>query len=134
MNPISNLFQNKEQLHLHDSVHNQELTQPNVSEAENGYLVPNIDLTPLCSPKFRPGMTNDDAQVCSAIVDDLIRSSKWIDPQQLCICKEKLVWVLYCDITCLDFDGGILDTSIVALCAALRCCEFNHRLIHFDLS
>lgn len=103
------------------------MTQPTVIEPENGYFVPNIDLTPLCSPKFRPGMTNDEAQVFSAIVDDLIKNSKWIDQKQLCISKEKLVWILYCDVSCLDFDGGILDASVVSICAALRCCAyFSH--------
>lgn len=100
------------------------MTQPTVIEPEKGYLVPNIDLTPLCTPKFRPGMTNDEAQVFSAIVDDLIKNSNWIDPKQLCISKEKLVWILYCDVSCIDFDGGILDASVVAICAALRCCEY----------
>lgn len=109
---------------MNESFFPQELAQPTVTEPENGYIVPNIDLTPLCSPKFRPGMTNDEAQVLSAIVDDLIKNSKWIDPKQLCISKEKLVWMLYCDVTCLDFDGGILDASVVALCAALRCREY----------
>lgn len=101
----------------------QELAQPNVIEPENGFIIPNVDLRPTCSPKYRPGVTNDEAQVLSAAFDDLIVNSKWIDLKQLCITKEKLAWVLYCDITCLDYDGSILDAVAVAFSAAIRCCE-----------
>lgn len=106
----------------------QELAVPTVSESDAGILVPNIDLTPLCSPKFRPGVTNNEAQVLSCLLDDLIKNSKWINLTELCIAKEKLVWVLYCDITCLDYDGSILDSSVVALSAALRSCECQFNL------
>lgn len=101
----------------------QELAAPNVEEPENGYLIPNIDLTPLCSPKYRSAALTDDAQVLTCHLNDIIRDSKWIDLKQLCIAKEKLVWILYCDLTCIDYDGSILDASVVALCAALRSCK-----------
>lgn len=97
-----------------------ELAAPPVEEPENGYLIPNIDLTPLCSSKYRSSSSNDDAQVLTCNLNDIIKDSKWIDLKQLCIAKEKLVWTLYCDITCVDYDGSVLDASVVALCAALR--------------
>lgn len=58
-------------------------------------------------------------------LNDLIKDSNWIDLKQLCIAKEKLVWTLYCDITCVDHDGSVLDASVVALSAALRSRKFN---------
>lgn len=99
------------------------MATPNVDEPESGFLIPNVDLTPLCSPKYRPGVTNDDALVLTSNLNDVIKDSKWVDLKQLCIAREKLVWTLYCDITCLDYDGGILDASVVALSAALRSCK-----------
>lgn len=101
----------------------QELSEPSVEEPEKGYLIPNIDLTPLCSPKYRSNNTNDDAQVLTCNLNDLIRDANWIDLKQLCIAREKLVWTLFCDITCIDYDGSVLDASVVALCAALRSCK-----------
>lgn len=103
----------------------QELSAPSVEEPEKGFLIPNIDLTPLCSPKYRSNNTNDDAQVLTCNLNDLIKDTNWIDLKQLCIAREKLVWTLFCDITCLDYDGSILDASVVALCAALRSCKFK---------
>lgn len=98
----------------------QELAPPIATEPENGYIVPNLELTPLCSPKFRPGAPSDEAQVSGRILADIIANSSCVNLQDLCIVKDKLAWVLYCDIVCLDHDGCILDAAIVALVAALR--------------
>lgn len=96
------------------------MAAPSVEEPDKGYLIPNIDLTPLCSPKYRTSNSNDDAQVLTCNLNDLIKDANWIDLKQLCIAREKLVWTLYCDIVCVDYDGSILDASVIALCAALR--------------
>lgn len=96
------------------------MVAPAVKEPNQGFLIPNVDLTPLCSRKYRPGSNNDDAQVLTCNLSDLIRDSGWIDLKQLCIAEEKMVWVLYCDVICVDYDGSVLDAANVALCAALR--------------
>ncbi|XP_043577944.1 exosome complex component RRP43-like isoform X2 [Bombus pyrosoma] len=71
-----------------------ELAAPKAESPECGYIVPNIELPPLCSPKFRPGPPSDQAQ-------------------------GKLVWVLYCDLVCINYDGSIIDACIGALTATL---------------
>jgi len=43
-----------------------------------------------------------------------------IDLQELCIQQDRLTWVLYSDLVCLNYDGNIIDASVVALTAALR--------------
>lgn len=103
----------------------QELAQPSVTDTEMGYIVPNIDLTPISSNKYRPGVSNDDAQVLTCTLNDVINNSKVLDLKKLCIAKEKLVWVLYCDITCLDYDGSVLDAAVIALIGALRNCKYS---------
>lgn len=97
-----------------------ELSAPKASEQENGFIVPNIELTPLCSSKFRPGPPTEEAQVYSRCLADIINNSECLDLKQLCIEKEKLVWVLYCDLSCFDHDGCILDASIIAIISALK--------------
>ncbi|XP_076751019.1 exosome complex component RRP43 isoform X2 [Xylocopa sonorina] len=77
-----------------------ELATPKAESPECGYIVPNIELPPLCSPKFRPGPPSDQAQ-------------------DLCICKSKLAWVLYCDLVCINYDGSVIDACIGALTATL---------------
>lgn len=101
----------------------QELAQPKATAPEQGFIVPNIELPPLCSPKFRPGAPSEEAQVLANIISDVITNSGCVDLKDLCIVKEKLVWVLYCDMYCLDYDGCVLDAAIMALIAALQSCK-----------
>ncbi|XP_023661056.2 exosome complex component RRP43 isoform X2 [Paramormyrops kingsleyae] len=97
-----------------------ELTCPPSDAPNKGYIVPNVDLPPLCSSRFRPGPPSEQAQVASQFIADVIDSSNVIQKEDLCIEKGKLSWVLYCDIICLDYDGNLLDTCVVALLAALK--------------
>lgn len=97
-----------------------ELAKPKASEPENGFVVPNIELSPLCSAKFRPGAPTEEAQVCARALADLIENSRCLNLSDLCVAKEKLVWTLYCDLVCFDHDGCVLDAAIIALVAALK--------------
>jgi exosome complex RNA-binding protein Rrp42 (RNase PH superfamily) len=42
----------------------------------------------------------------------------------LCIKEGKAVWVLHADIVCLNYDGNILDASLLALTTALKNCKY----------
>jgi len=97
-----------------------ELCAPKAETPNEGFLIPNVELPPLCSPKFKPGPPSDQAQVASKILSDIIRNSKCIDLKDLCIAKEKLAWCLYADIVCLDHDGSLIDACLVALFTALK--------------
>ncbi|XP_032389608.1 exosome complex component RRP43 [Etheostoma spectabile] len=97
-----------------------ELTNPTGEAPGKGYIVPNVDLPPLCSSRFRPGPPAEQAQTASQFIADVIESSEVIQTQDLCIERGKLCWVLYCDIMCLDYDGNVLDACIIALLAALK--------------
>ncbi|XP_071760059.1 exosome complex component RRP43 [Centroberyx gerrardi] len=97
-----------------------ELANPTVEAPTKGYIVPNVDLPPLCSSRFRPGPPGEQAQAASQFIADVIESSDVIQTEDLCIERGKLCWVLYCDIMCLDYDGNILDACIIALLAALK--------------
>ncbi|KAL2094262.1 hypothetical protein ACEWY4_008981 [Coilia grayii] len=97
-----------------------ELTVPPSDTPNKGYIVPNVDMPPLCTSKVRSGPPEEQAQAASQFIADVIESSEIIRKEDLCIQKEKLCWVLYCDIMCLDYDGNLLDTCIVALLAALK--------------
>lgn len=86
--------------------------------------MPNIELPPLCSPKFRPGPPSDQAQVITKLIENILRNSAAIDLKDLCVYKGKLVWVLYCDLVCINYDGSIIDACIGALTATLSTCKF----------
>ncbi|XP_058831395.1 exosome complex component RRP43-like [Topomyia yanbarensis] len=97
-----------------------ELAPPKPVEPETGFLIPNIEISPLSSPKYRPGPPSEEAQVYSCSLADAILNSGCVNLKDLCITKEKLVWALYCDLICLDHDGCVFDASVIALVAALH--------------
>ncbi|KPP71347.1 exosome complex component RRP43-like [Scleropages formosus] len=102
-----------------------ELATPPTDAPNKGYIVPNVDLPPLCSSRFRPGPPGEQAQAASQFIADLIDSSTDdVRTQGVEIFsysfKFQLSWVLYCDIMCLDYDGNLLDACVIALLAALE--------------
>ena len=80
----------------------------------------------MCHPQFKPGPPSEIAQTASYFIYEVIQNSNLIDLKDLCIKPGKLVWAIYIDFTCLNYDGNILDVSIKALCAALRNLKLPH--------
>ncbi|XP_048358539.1 exosome complex component RRP43 [Sphaerodactylus townsendi] len=97
-----------------------EFAAPPADCSNKGYIVPNVDLPPLCSSRFRPGPPGEEAQAASQFMADVIENSQVIRREDLCIVDGKLSWVLYCDIICLDYDGNLLDAGMCAFLAALK--------------
>ncbi len=82
--------------------------------------MPNITLPPLCHPLFKSGPPSEAAQTASHFLNEVITNSKLVKLEDLCIVEGQHVWVLYIDLTCLNFGGNILDVSIKALTSALN--------------
>ena len=97
----------------------QELTVPNAERPNEGFVIPNVELPPLCSPQFKTGPPGDTAQVCSQFLADVLQNSKCVNLESLCVVTDKVAWVLYCDLVCLDYDGSVLDACVAALVASL---------------
>ncbi|KAL8573396.1 hypothetical protein ACOMHN_032411 [Nucella lapillus] len=96
-----------------------EIADPKTETPDEGYIVPNVELSALCSARFRPGPPPEQAQVLSKAMDNLIRDSQCVSLQDLCIVSGKKVWVLYVDLLCLNYDGNIFDACVLAMTAAL---------------
>ncbi|XP_035790317.1 exosome complex component RRP43-like [Anopheles albimanus] len=97
-----------------------ELAAPKAVEPNQGYLIPNVEISPVSSPSYRPGPPSEEAQVYSQSLADVFSKARCIDLAQLCIEPGKLVWALYCDLVCLDHDGCVFDAAVAALVAALH--------------
>ncbi|RKP10858.1 exosome complex component RRP43-like protein [Thamnocephalis sphaerospora] len=95
-----------------------EVAEPTLDQPAAGYFVPNVELGPLCSAKFRPGPPGDLAQVVSERLRKL--SEEYIAFEELCIEPEQAAWVVYADLVCLNHDGNVLDACQLALLAALK--------------
>ncbi|KAH1019820.1 hypothetical protein HUJ04_009582 [Dendroctonus ponderosae] len=108
------------------SAENKELCRPRPECPNKGFLVPNLELSPLCSSKFKSGPPGEEAQVLTQLIADVIENSRCINLEELCLLKDKLAWCLYADLVCLDYDGSLLDACIVALMACLRSVTLPH--------
>jgi len=100
-----------------------EVADPPLGASKTGYIVSNVELPPLCSPKFRPGPPSDQSQVLSQFLNDTIKNSEMINLESLCIAEGRAVWCLFADVICLNYDGSIQDASLIALLAALHNCR-----------
>ncbi|KAF7414169.1 hypothetical protein HZH68_002658 [Vespula germanica] len=98
-----------------------ELTTPKVETPDCGFIVPNVELPALCSPKFHPGPPTEEAQVITKLIEHILINSAAVDLKNLCIRKAKLVWVLYCDLLCINYDGAVIDACVGALATAFKC-------------
>jgi len=97
-----------------------EIAEPELDRESEGFLVPNLDLPAICSPKFKPGPPTEEAQVLSDRLNEVLVASKIIPLSSLCIHPGKAAWVLYVDATCINYDGNAFDAALIAMVAALR--------------
>ncbi|KAK7604905.1 hypothetical protein V9T40_006091 [Parthenolecanium corni] len=96
-----------------------ELGPPKAEEPQNGFLIINVDLPPLCSSQFRPGPPSEKAQALTAYINNIAQRSNIIDLKNLCIEADKLVWTVYCDIVCLNYDGSVVDACLASLIGSI---------------
>ncbi|QRW16551.1 3' exoribonuclease family domain-containing protein [Rhizoctonia solani] len=102
-----------------------EIAEPDLERPSEGFIVPNLDLPAICSPKFKPGPPAEEAQMLSEKISDILSSSNAIDPKTLCIHTGKAAWVIYVDAVCINYDGNILDATMLAVVAALQTVRLN---------
>ena len=100
----------------------QEVAPPLSEEPTRGFIVPNVTLPPLCSSQIKSGPPGETAQAATQFVAELVKNNLIIDLEKLCVKESKWAWVLYVDLLCLNLDGALLDTCIIALVAAMKDC------------
>ncbi|KAF9972942.1 Exosome complex component RRP43 [Actinomortierella ambigua] len=96
-----------------------EVAEPKLEAQDEGFIVPNVELSPMCSSAFKPGPPSEQAQVVSDAIDRILKDSDVVDLKQLCIEKGRAVWTLWADVVCISYDGNILDAALLAIMAAL---------------
>nr|XP_020634088.1 exosome complex component RRP43-like isoform X1 [Pogona vitticeps]XP_020634089.1 exosome complex component RRP43-like isoform X2 [Pogona vitticeps] len=67
-----------------------EFATPPADASNRGYIVPNVDLPPLCSSRFRPGPPGEEAQAASQFIADVIENSQIVLKEDLCIVDGKV--------------------------------------------
>ncbi|KAF8165899.1 ribosomal protein S5 domain 2-type protein [Crassisporium funariophilum] len=97
-----------------------EIAEPELDRDNEGFMVPNLDLPAMCSPKFKPGPPSEEAQALSDRLNQVLIASNVVPLTSLCIHPGKAVWVLYVDATCINYDGNAFDATLISMIAALK--------------
>ncbi|XP_050442502.1 exosome complex component RRP43-like [Adelges cooleyi] len=97
-----------------------ELGTPKPETPDDGYVLVNVELPSLCYKKFRPGIPCDEAMETTSFLNEVCNNCNLINLKDLCICVDKLVWVISFDIYCLNYDGSIADVCLAALLSSIN--------------
>ncbi|OZJ06049.1 hypothetical protein BZG36_01143 [Bifiguratus adelaidae] len=99
-----------------------EVGVPPMDRDNVGWIVPNLELAPICHPSARPGPPSTFAQVCSHRLYEILinENAPVIDLKDLCVEQGKACWVLHIDAVCLALDGSVLDAALLGMVAALK--------------
>lgn len=108
-----------------------EIAEPEITKPNQGFIIPNVELGPMCSPKFRSGPPNDESQILSNRLRDILISSEFLSLGSLVIHPGKSVWVVYVDIICISYDGNVFDSIIFSAMLALKHARIPR--VKFDL-
>ena len=96
-----------------------EVSTPLNAAPRNGFLEISVQLTPLCSPRFKVGRPSDEALALQQHLQRVVLGGSILDLEQLCISEGKAVWNLKLDVLCLNHDGAAADAALLAVVGAL---------------
>lgn len=101
------------------------LGEPYPDTPADGVTMVTAEMTPVASPMFEPGPPREDAIELARVVDRGIRESKTVDTSELCIEHGKKVYMVFCDVYPLEYDGNLFDASSLAVNAALKRTKYD---------
>ncbi|XP_078436055.1 3'-5'-exoribonuclease family protein isoform X2 [Wolffia australiana] len=96
-----------------------EVMSPSRESPDEGSLVIDFHMPPICSPTVRPGRPAELAPVISQQLSDVITRSKVINQKDLSLISGKAAWLAYLDVYCLNADGSLFDVALLSAIAAL---------------
>eukprot|EP00249_Psilotum_nudum_P014484 c24848_g1_i2 orf=38-1024(+) len=96
-----------------------EVMTPAAEFPDQGRIVIDFQMPPICSPLVRPGRPAEEASVISEQLSNALTSSGIVDLRELSIAAGKAAWMAYLDVYCLDADGSLLDAALFASVGAL---------------
>ncbi|HLD10761.1 MAG TPA: exosome complex protein Rrp42 [Candidatus Nanoarchaeia archaeon] len=96
-----------------------DLGEPFPDRPNEGSIIVNTELRPICSWKYESGPPGTDSIELSRVVDRAIREAHYLDFKKLCITPGEKIWMVFIDIYPLNDDGNLFDASALAALAAL---------------
>ncbi|KAH0565596.1 hypothetical protein GP486_001011 [Trichoglossum hirsutum] len=97
-----------------------EVAKPFPDRLCDGIFTITTELSPVASPAFEVGRQTDQEVILSRTLEKAIRRSGALDTESLCIIAGQKCWSIRADVHLLDYDGGLVDASCIAVIAALQ--------------
>jgi len=101
------------------------VSEPRPTRPNEGQLMIQVDFTPTCAPRFAEGTPQqgsdgaEEITEVSRLLERLLKESRCLDMESLCIVAEEKVWCVRLDIHVLNHEGNVADCAGVAGLAAL---------------
>jgi len=96
------------------------VSEPYPDSPDKGNLMVTAELLPLSSSRFESGPPKFEAIEIGRVIDRVIRESKVIELEKLCIKSGEKVWTVFVDIYSINDDGNLLDAAGIGAIAALK--------------
>ena len=93
---------------------------PYPDSPDKGNLMVTAEFLPLSSPRFELGPPKFNSIEVGRLIDRIIRESKFIELDKLCIKEGEKVWSVFIDIYSINDDGNLLDAAGIGAIAALK--------------
>lgn len=97
-----------------------DVAEPYADSPNEGNLIVSAELLPLSSSRFELGPPKIESIELARVVDRMIRESKFIEFDKLCIKEGEKVWTVFIDIYSLNADGNLIDAAAMGVVAALK--------------
>lgn len=97
-----------------------DVVEPYPDSPDKGNLITTVELLPLSSPRFETGPPKINSIEIARVIDRIVRESKFIELEKLCIKKGEKVWGIFIDIYSINDDGNLFDAAGLGAIAALK--------------
>ena len=97
-----------------------DVAEPYQDSPDKGNLMVTAEFLPLSSPRFELGPPKINSIELGRVIDRIIRESKFIELEKLCIKEGEKVWSVFIDIYSINDDGNLLDAAGIGAIAALK--------------
>jgi len=97
-----------------------EVTTPYTDRPFDGIFTISTELSPMASPAFEVNRPTETEVLLSRLLEKTIRRSNALDTESLCLVAGQKCWSVRADLHVLSHDGNLIDSSCLAVVAALR--------------
>ncbi|CAB3402537.1 unnamed protein product [Caenorhabditis bovis] len=97
-----------------------QIAEPSSMRPQKGVINIDVDLSPMANPSNEHDRLGQKGMELIRLLELIIRDSRCVDVESLCIRAGKEVWKIRVDVRILDEDGSILDCACLAAITALQ--------------